>query len=526
MFQTSLEYYSGNVPGGIFLLVALLAITWFVLWFVFHFSKLLRLDRLILVGGICSLSICIGYVYFWFKYPPPHERQRILILADINPELSDSSSQTYLYQTYLYEFLKSKIDLSRFLVYKPDSYLAIANWDSLKYSSYQTKLTKFMRASYVIYIRNETSSELITGDLLVQNQSAGFDTTRDVLSGTPEEIELQPGVLDIFSIDSQYSKIFTSRWPQQIQKTWAKGKLAYISKDLISAQHSYLQCLQVDEGFYTAQIELAQLDVDSAQILQADGGYYQNHLSRATQYLYQLRDQNIINGDVERIWGEHAILLENFVVAEQKLKESHKLDRFSDRLYLDLTQLHPSRYQNLKFLNEESLIRQALFVNPASFQAIIQYSDFLNLNSRYEESENILMQFLEVFPDQFDVLLTLGKFYVSRQNYVDAHAIFSKMLSGNYFNKMPVKFNLGVVYFHQEDFVNAKKIFTRIATQNMNPDAFLYLAYISEKEEDIEQSIEYLRKRIRYNRGPNDRYKEEARKRLVMLLKKQGELPN
>ena len=149
---------------------------------------------------------------------------------------------------------------------------------------------------------------------------------------------------------------------------------------------------------------------------------------------------------------------------------------------MDLTQLHPSRYQNLKFLNEESLIRQALFVNPASFQAIIQYSDFLNLNSRYEESENILLQFLEVFPDQFDVLLTLVKFYVSRQNYVDAHAIFRKMLSGNYFNKMPVKFNLGVVYFHQEDFVNAKKIFTRIATQNMNPDAFLYLAYISEKE--------------------------------------------
>lgn len=526
MSPTGLDYISGNVPGGVFLLTGLLAVIWFVLWFVYYYSKLLRLSRLVIVGIFCSIALCFGYAYFWLKYPPPQDRERILIISNTSPGLSGPFLEMYLYQTYFYEFLKSKIDLSQYLVYKPDWTLSIANRDSLKYPNYRSKLARFMNAGFIFLIKIKEPGQRITCDLILQTKSTKNDTIYDVLSGSLDSLIVSNEVLDLFSIDPTYSKIYTSRWSRQAQKFWVKGKLARLSNDISTASKHYKHCLEIQKDFYPAQIELAQAAIDSAQIVQTNGGYYQNYLAKTMRYLYQLRDQKITSADAYRIWGEHAILSENFVVAEQKLKESFRLDRFNDKLYLDLAQLHPSRYQNLKFLNEEALLKQALFFNPASVQARIQYSDYLKLHSRYEESENILLQFLEEFPDNFDILLTLGKYYISRQNYAEADSIFHKMLNGPYPDKMPVEFNLGIVYFHQDDFISARKYFSRVASQNLNPDAFLYLATIYEKEGNLDKAIEYLRKRIRHNYGPQDRFKEEARKRLVLLLKQQKEFEN
>ncbi len=527
MARTGLDFYSGNMPGGIWLLAALIAITWFILWFVYRYSGILRLSRVWLVGTVLTLFWFLGYSYLWRQFPPPHERNRVLIISGLSPHFLDAYLDSYLNEIYLYESIKIKAERDKFLTYHPDWPLSIANWDSLRFPAYRAKLIDFMAADYVFIWNQGDSPNEISADLLIRNRSAGFDTIRQaVVRSENHRLDLNLEMLEAFSLSAVDTTIYVSRWPEDVQRIWARGRMAYISGDLASARSEFEESLRIRSDFYPARLELAQLEIDSALIAKADGGYFQQYLSQASQHLDQLVDQDTKDARVARISGEYSILTENFVIAEANLKESYYVEPDNDRLYLDFTHLHPSRYKDLKFLDEEALFRMAVFVNPASVQARIHYSDYLNLKSRPEDSREMLLEILKFNPQHYDANMTLGKLDILQQSYDQALSLYSGMLEMPYSNLAPIKFNLAVAYFHQGKIQDASRIFEELADQNSNPDAFLYLASIREKEGDVDSAIEYLRMRIRNNRGPNDRFKEEARKRLVILLQRQGEAVN
>ncbi|HDL18185.1 MAG TPA: tetratricopeptide repeat protein, partial [Bacteroidetes bacterium] len=254
-----------------------------------------------------------------------------------------------------------------------------------------------------------------------------------------------------------------------------------------------------------------------------NGGFFQDHLALANSYLLNLQKADALTSAAFRVWGEYAILFENFVLAEQKLKRSYRLNPNDGQLYVDFTRLHPSRYRDLKFLDEEQLFKQALFINPVSIPARIWYGDYLFRKNELPAATKLYQNFLEIFPRQFDLQTALGKLYITEQKYEEARHLFMQMALNFPEKADKIQFNLGVAVFHGGDTLAAKSIFEKIAEKKLNPDVYLYLAQIAEQNSEIDLAISYLRKRIRENRGLNDQYKEEARKHLVVLLRRKAE---
>jgi len=385
-----------------------------------------------------------------------------------------------------------------------------------------------MAASYVVSFCHSHSDGALQASLLPADSSAVPLLTMN--------IDFSAAVIQTFAdrvvqvCDHQkkiknlvFSPLLAKSWSPAAWTAWGRGRLAWLHQDLLIAHDHYQHCLASDSHFSPAYLGMAQIELDSALVIQTNGGYYQEHLALAFNYLYLFKKGGYDHFEAARLWGEYAILAENFVLAEQNLKQCLRLNPNDDKAYLDLARLHPSRYRDLNILNEEGLYQRALFLNPGSVSARIWYGDYLYRAGRVREALQLDQDFLTVFPNQVDLQMALGKLLISLQSYQQASDLFEKLLHSAPRYTELLRYNLAIVYFHRGDTLSAQKIFTEIAAAHGNPDVYLYLAAIAEKRGNLDLAIEYLRQRIQKNRGLNDRYKEEARKNLVRLLKQRGE---
>jgi len=526
MKYSFLDFISGNVPIGIWGLVALLVITWFVIWYIYHFSKILSKKRFFVWGIGFTFFFIFIYLLFWFRYPLPKDKTRILLTFQNQPEVTDQFAEIYTLQYFLYLFLSANLSPDNYLVSHPDWFLQVANSDSLSHFFYRQKIANFMHTNYVLDLKKPNGAFL--SDFILNNKS-DFDTLlHKNLNLSLEDIRSYS--IDILqhcyeknnSSETILPKILNEDWDLEIWNNWAKGKLAFLNQDLDYATKYFQNCLQLDAGFVPAMLGLAKIELDSARYHKQNGGYFQEHLAVANSYLLKSKKSDVLNDETYRLLGEYGILFENFVFAEENLKKGYSLNPNIDQLYVHLTRLHPSRYKELRFINEESLFKNALFINPSSITAHLWYGDFLFRQNRHDEAIILYQSFLEFIPNQFDLQFALGKLYISIQDYSKAEFFFENLLVEGSDKINVIQFNLGITKYHQGDTLKAQKIFEEIAETKSNPDVYLYLAEILENQGNLDQAIFYLRKRIRENRGLNDPYKEEARKHLVRLLNKQN----
>ncbi len=525
-----LDFLSGNVPGGIFGLLIFILFIWFIVGYIYFYSGLLSKKLFFSWGISCTFFLLLIYFIFWFQFPPPKERIRVLFVPGDPPAFSDTFVKLYSTQYILYHIFSSNLSHENFIIYNPDWPLKIGDWDSFSEPDFQKKITEFTKPDYVLSFRSSVSDSACRGVFLKNSENSDTLLNADVIFSKDGINGFAGNIIQI--LETRFTggeivspQILKNRWDTSCWNFWGYGKLALLKQDLDKARDYFRKCLVSNPEFGPALSGLAKIELDSARIYKKNGGYFQDHLALANSYLYKCKQLNSLDFESLRLWGEYAILFENFVLAEQYLKESHKINPNDDLTYVDFSRLHPSRYRDIRFLNEESLFKNAIFINPLSVSARVWYGDFLNRNNRINETFDLYKNFLLIFPQQYDLQFALGNLYITTQNYSEAKSLFENMLDNFPGHSDIIRFNLGVTVFHQGDTLTAKAVFERIVSDSSNPDAYLYLSEIAEKQGDLDLAIYYLRKRIRENRGQNDPFKEEARKHLIVLLNKIENLP-
>jgi hypothetical protein len=528
MLLSVFDYLSGNVPGGFSIVILLILITWFVAWYVYYFSGILSKKRFFFWGVGISTLFVIFYSIVWLLFPPPKDKTRILITFSENPSTTESFSKLYSTGFKLYKYLSLNLSNENFLIYHPDWLLELENWEIFAEESFQQKLIEYMEADFTFSIKIAGDSSTVNGIFI--DQSTSPDTLLNVRSKflkSENFANLTKNILGKLEQMSPDQKLVTpnfTNWDSSLWNEWALGRLYYLKEELNSTITHFKKCLMTEPGFAPALLGLAKIELDSAKIKKANGSFFQDHLALTNSYLFKIKNKNSLDAEAFRIWGEYAILFENFVLAEENLKQSHQLNPNNDELYIDLSRLHRSRYTDLGFIDEESLFKNALFLNPISIPARIWYADYLHRNNRRPEAFEIYQTFPKQFSQQFELEVALGKLYISDQKYTEAIDLFVEMKK-KYNERLSVlDYNLAISYYISGDTLTAKTIFEEIAMSKSNPDVYLYLAEIAENNGDLDLAIDYLRKRIRDNRGLNDPFKEEARKHLVVLLNKKEEL--
>jgi|GEM_PF-3654647 tetratricopeptide (TPR) repeat protein len=517
------EFLSGDVPGGAALLIGVLLGIWITGWLIYRMSPLLKLRRFLLAAGILSLMWISIYGYYWRKYPPKEEKNRIVIIPRLSDSFfSENNLSLYTAAQWFYWTLSEKVNLEKWLVSDPDWVLKIAIWDSLALPGYLEKVYRFYRADLAAEIHLSSAGKIVIQ--LKEKRTGGKQRHWSISPLYREILRVVDDVMgEVPNLRNNANRRFGIPWtaPERCWLNWAKLRLLRLRGKGNRPDQLKLQSHDCSD-FAPLFLELAIAHLDSARILFHLGGYYQDHLAQAKAYLDAVPD-SIFPHVRFRLLGEWAILFQNFSLAELYLKKSFHIWPDDDRLYIDLARLHPSRYTDLGFPGEASLYKQALRVNPGSPEARIAYADFLHAAQYYSKAEKVLLSLLRLFPGNYDVRFAYGRKLIQHRKLDAAENYFRKMVeefSPEYWSEL--RFQIGVVSFYRGDLEGAEEIFTELARSGEAPNAYLYLAEIAEKKGARSQAITYLRRRIRLGLGPNDPYVREAAKKLRNLIREQN----
>ena len=144
-------------------------------------------------------------------------------------------------------------------------------------------------------------------------------------------------------------------------------------------------------------------------------------------------------------------------------------------------------------------------------------ADHYLFENQREKAIQVLNQFLDINSNSVPALMALGKIYLVRNEILKIIEIYNRVLELEPDNSNAY-YNLGILYYNSKDYDNAEKFLKRAIAIDNHLNAHLYLAYLYELNGEYSKAIEYLRNRVRYRKGMDDEFAEEARKHLFKLL--------
>lgn len=311
---------------------------------------------------------------------------------------------------------------------------------------------------------------------------------------------------------------------QHIRYVSAVGYRDYLIANELFAEKKYLAAIQsaklsiaADSSIIQSYILTGKCWLMEALRQKEKGEPPVDYFQKSFQWLSRAIGKDSTNGEAFALLGEYYIYLERWSLAEEMLVKAMKLNPQYPRLYLSLSRIHPDRYKKMGFRNEEEIFKKAIFINPSYEDAYLMLSDYYLFENKRDAAIEVLDNYLEINPNSVPVLMALGKIYLVRNDIMKIIEIYNRVIELEPTNSAAY-YNLGILYYNSEDYDNAEKFLQKAIQIDNHLNSHLYLAYLYELKGDYENAIKQLRLRIRYRKGLDDEFAEEARRRLYDLM--------
>jgi len=531
MSKYILNFLMDLIPQGFsYTLVALLAVC-FIIYYLYKSSDFFT-ERVFNVSAIITVSLFLTTnLILWLSQRPTDQKQRLAIFPiDVSECVENDKWMGWAISEAVGDYFQ-RGTTSEFIIYPVDWLQPIINSDSLKFESYLKSFSSRVRIdyyfsgsllhqdnSYYLQYHLHSSDKLIDSARMkidCNDHYFGLNIARRIKSHLREEIEIN---------GSNRQNI-----EQLPLKNYILGKFALLA-DSASQAIEYLElATKYDSSFSRSFTYLAAANLQLGLKAKKSGHSSIQFYKSAKNCLEIAQKLNRSDSQNNIFYAKYYILMEKWNHAETILRQLITQDPNNPYSYLYLTQLHPSRYMDLDFKNEEELLRHALYLFPGFVEAAISLSDYYyNYLQDSKKAIEILQQMLTINPNQIAILTSLGKLYIAANQALPVMTTFKKIIEIDPLNS-GVYYNLGIFYYNSEDYETALKLFKRAIKIDNHLDSHLYLAYIYEKmhkteeshlkrKEHLNKAIEHLRIRIRNRRGQDDLYAETARKHLFYLL--------
>ncbi|HEX9971729.1 MAG TPA: tetratricopeptide repeat protein [bacterium] len=345
---------------------------------------------------------------------------------------------------------------------------------------------------------------------------------RDSLLLTLQELpeiskQISHRILAYFNLNLKETDLYLSFVSSQSYQDFIKAQRFYCDRDYESAIKSAQKAIVIDSNLIDAYLLIGKSYFMSGVKRKELGESPVEEFEAARDWLSRTIAKDSTQSEAGVFLSEYYIYQERWSVAEDLLSRAFQLNPNIPRLYLVLSRLHEFRYRKLGFKNEEELFQRALFINPRYEDGYLVLADFYLFNNRRQAAIAVLEHYLAINPNSVPALMALGKIYLIRNDIVKIIEIFNRVLELQPKNA-DAYYNLGILYYNTEDYETAEKFFLRAIDLNNHVNANLYLAYLYEAKGNYEKAIEFLRRRIRFRKGPDDEFAEEARKHLFKLM--------
>jgi tetratricopeptide (TPR) repeat protein len=245
---------------------------------------------------------------------------------------------------------------------------------------------------------------------------------------------------------------------------------------------------------------------------------WQNKLSEARNLLKKVvqenLDQNVQDDFLSNMLAESYLWEENFGEAEIFLKNAYVENPFNIYVLENLTNLHPSRYQDLEFKYNSDIYERIVNLCPIYADVLIKYTDnLLKITPIHgvasTKARDLIENFLTINPNSATSWLLLGEYYHASLNREKAFHSYFKADSLEPNNTI-VQYNLGIMYYLEEGYDEAEKHFKKAIKFGNYLDAHLYLGSVYLKKGEYKKALERFRYRVENKKGEDDIYAKEA----------------
>ena len=470
------------------------------------FSKKLFRDSLIVLLALSGLLAITGI----FLNKNKTNYIRISTLPLINSDSLQSTDSAWAMAEQINLTLSNHLS-DEYLIYPIDWTMQALNFDSLGEKNYLTDFAKRIGLDYFILLSSNDTTYFF------KYKKGRLENLANVNIAQPDSLAATMSRIVIEYICSQ--KPSTLKQSQQFEHTklFAQTSLAIVEKDYEHAIKLAESAFLMDTTFVKARNILADAQLKAAiQFDHAGKPAGINKLIALRLCEGTIFRHDSLNAKAYQLLGRYYLMEEMWQKAEINLTKALHLDPTIPDIFYDFSHLHASRTSKFGYGNKEALLKHAFALNPCYEKARLNLADYLYFNKWPRQAKNTIDGLLKIHPTSIEAWLYLGKMAIGEGDIEQIIPIYNRILEIDAHN-VEAFYNLGVFYFNNTDVENAAGFFQQAIKYGDHLESHLYMGHIYESRGEIEKAIAEYRYRIKYKRGFEDPYADEARKRLYNL---------
>lgn len=409
---------------------------------------------------------------------------------------------------------------SRSYVYPVHSLLNMIEQDSVSFSSYRVRCAKQLRLDWFITVSLDSSLSRVAlrGYRFNQNkeEKLSFHVETPIYAWNKAVLS----VIDTLTKCEKTPHSCLFKLPSEniyFWKTYGKAILYYWQEKFEKADSVFQSVLSFAPQWERARLLRVEVLLQRTNFSAGlPKGYF---YAQSDTLLHFLESKKKSDYRVQWLRGKWYLQQERWHAAELSLVSAYKQYPRDPLLWMDISRLHPSRFQKLGFSDRISIYEKVLKTDPTCEPAWISLTGAFLHQGKLNAVENLCKKWLSIFPRSLDAWFTLAKVFALRNDFIQITKIYRELVKW-YPDKPEVYYNLGVLYFQSHRFSEAKAFFLESLQRNGSPDAYFYLGLIYENLHQPEKAIQAYQKRIAFRQSSADRYADQARIRLQVLLAK------
>ena len=505
--EKTIAFLSGQVPGGILVLLLVLLVINLVFSF-FKSSKLTdsvhsRKGRL-----IYSVSAIFVYIAVWLATQPPKPQIRLMVLPERSAAYNILTAHSFecseRFQQTALQYLSP-----RYLLHRWEWAFETIGPDSAFYYQQWLRLAKALRAGAVIFPQKQSNGYRCV--LLQGKDSTVFagTTLTDVLKQLAGTSDLLKETYSFPEIPTDYLTIKTAFLTKQFDRVLKLTAKATNPSLLLWRAAAY-----VEKGMRQ------KIDREKAKYVPVSNPDF----IQAKHILIQSIKEKTDTPETAYWLGMMAVYNQNFTKAEVFLKKALVEDPVNPRIHLALSYLLPDRLQELGYQTRVDILKKAVHLDPGYREAVYQLADEYYYSGSGSETgfettraKNVIDSFLKIKKNDERILSLLGSIELKLKHYDKALEIFSKLR-----DMLPDKSNsyydLGIVYFMKKEYKTALPYFLKAIQMDHNLDSYLYAGLTYRMLGNNRKALEYYRERVRRKTGDDDKWAKEAMKGIRIIL--------
>ncbi len=509
-----IEFLSGEVPGGLLLLLLPLFVVNLSLFFFYKGSKLFSKKEYQKKIIKSSLLIIVVYSTLWFMLRPIQIPDSILFVPFQKNSQSDFASS---------ESIEKQLDgrlLNEYRLHYWEWFYETCNQDSINDLNYRNSVAGRLNIDFRItgkYISNSSVEVTAINEDKYEKKLIDFSSYQDMASKILVWLDEIHSIID-------NEKVINPN-PNADIELLTEAKLNYLAANYDTALNLLLN-MPEESILLKAKIYLKmgikELKDNKNSVFKDEENQY---FVKVINSLVPLAREGNDSPSLNRTLGELYLYDKKYKEAEIFLKKGITQNPHDSRIYYDMYYIHEDRIKDLGFDTRFDVLRKAIELDNGYVAAVYDLAnDYFQTGTASASGSGTTsaLQTLDIFMqinrENKKVLNLLANIYLQIKYTEKAIDIYKKLIVMEY-NPGEIYYNLGIGYFHLKKYENAKTAFKKSISINDYPDSYLYLGAINRISGENDKALYYYRERIkRSKKGEDDYYAKEAMHGIRLIL--------